>query len=379
MYARFCPMKVNVSGLGGKHELELDASETVRAVKARLEPLTGLASVEMKLLVKGKAPDDSQTVGGLGLTDGGKVMLMRSKLGARASAPPAAAPVKTGGPAWLAVSSRVQYRNADGKFEGAIIRAVHTDDPTEHYYTIALDAGGGERQTPAARLRPPDSGALGPAALAEAIDAASVSAATRSVPPPEREPEAAPDEAGEGAVVLTVSHGRRQLTVRCEPASTIVQIKTLLAGMVGGTPASMKLLLKGKEATDASSAESLSLASGGRMMLLFRAQHHKEVEGAAAVRSCTERLVVLRERIAKARHQMTKRLLTGAEALARLGELDGEVEALTQDLRNAAPNEAAEAATLRKTQLAELEALTEELSEARKAEAQAELRAQLGR
>ena len=76
---------------------------------------------------------------------------------------------------------------------------------------------------------------------------------------------------------------------------------------------------------------------------------------------------------------MNKRLMQGAEALAALGELDGELAELAQDLRNAAPSESSEAAAERKARIDECERLGAELAEARREEANAELHAQLGR
>ena len=46
----------------------------------------------------------------------------------------------------------VQYVDADGTLHPAIVKAVHTDDPTAKYYTIVI-TGGAERQTSRERLR----------------------------------------------------------------------------------------------------------------------------------------------------------------------------------------------------------------------------------
>jgi hypothetical protein len=352
-------MKVTVAGLGKKHELDLGGDDTVRHVKARLEPLTGLAAAEMKLLIKGKAPDDAATLGALGVADGAKVMLMRSQLGAKSASVATTAQVVqkvvAGAPAWLVAGARVSYQNSHGFFEPAVVLAVHTDDPSSLYCTITMD-GGTERQTSVDRLVRRDSEVPGSAG-ADVV--------------------AQNPEAGSGPISVVVAQGKRQLTLHCEATSTVAELKALLSGLVGADTATMKLLARGKEATDTSTVDSLGLAGGGgRMMLLFRARYHREEEGAAAVASCEVQLTGLRARIEKARHQITKRLLAGAEALALLGELDGEVAALAQDLHNAAPAEGAEAAELRTKRLSELDALAEELKQARQAEAQAELEVQ---
>ena len=356
-------MKLTVSGLGGKHEIDLLADDTIRSVKQRLEPLTSLSAVEMKLLVKGKAPDDSAKFADLGLSgDNVKVMLMRSAKGAKTlvTAPASSATIQ-GAPAWLAVGATVDYVDGSGACQTAMIKAVHTDDPTGLYCTISID--GTERQTPLDRLRLRGS-------------AADTIAAAGSAP-------AAPaglTEAGEGSITLTVSNGKRLLTLRCEASTSVSELKALLAPLTGAEAATMKLLHKGKEALNTSSVDDLGLSpAGGRLMLLFKARHHREVEGAEAVASCAERLAALRETITKTRHRITKRLMTGAEAVAELGGLDGEVAALLQDLRNAAPNESSSAAKARASQLDEAAALASALSEARQEETLADLRAQTGR
>ena len=135
-----------------------------------------------------------------------------------------------------------------------------------------------------------------------------------------------------------------------------------------------------KRCTPLTLAGGLGLApAGGKLMLLFRARHHREAEGAAAVANCSEQLVSLRERVKRIRHKISKRLLTGGEALAELGGLDEELAGLAQDLKNAAPNESSEAASARAARIAECDALSVALGDARREEAQAELRAQTGR
>ena len=113
---------------------------------------------------------------------------------------------------------------------------------------------------------------------------------------------------------------------------------------------------------------------GGRLALVD-ARALQRVEGLLGA----ELLGELRGRIDKTRHKITKRLLTGAEALAVLGSLDEEVATLQLDLKNAAPNESSDAAKVRAANLAECERLAEELAEVRRAEAQAELMQQIGR
>jgi len=356
-------MKVTVTGLGGKHEIDLLADDTIRSVKQRLEPLTSLSANEMKLLVKGKAPDDSAKFSDLGLSgDNAKVMLMRSAKGAKSVVTaPASSVAIPGAPAWLTVGATVDYVDGTGAVHTAVIKAVHTDDPTGLYCTVSLD--GAERQTPLDRLR----------LRGSAADTIAAAGSAPAAP-------AGPTEAGEGSIALTVSNGKRLLTLRCEASASVSELKALLAPLTGAEAATMKLLSKGKEAMNNSSVEELGLApSGGRLMLLFKARHHKEVEGAQAVASCSDQLDSLRARIEKTRHKITKRLLTGAEAIAELGGLEEEVAALAQDLKNAAPNESSDAAKARSAQLEETAALTSAIGQAREAETLADLRVQTGR
>ena len=105
---------LSVSGLGSKHTLECEPSDSIRAVKAKLEPLVHMAPAEMKLIVKGKScDDDAKTLGSLAVVDGAsvkflKVMLMKSRQGAAAAAKPAA-PSGKGGSHLLAGTQR-QFR-----------------------------------------------------------------------------------------------------------------------------------------------------------------------------------------------------------------------------------------------------------------------------
>ena len=119
-------MKLFVSGLGGKHELESSPDDSIRSVKQKLEPLAKLSAAEMKLLVKGKAPADDVKLSTLGLADGAKLMLMRSAAGAKTTAAPAkpSALVAPGAPAWLIAGAEVDYDGPDG-IKMAIIKAVH--------------------------------------------------------------------------------------------------------------------------------------------------------------------------------------------------------------------------------------------------------------
>ncbi|EOD29562.1 hypothetical protein EMIHUDRAFT_468532 [Emiliania huxleyi CCMP1516] len=247
-------MKLTVVGLGGKHELEVKAADTLAAVKAQLAPLVSLPPEELKLVAKGKAPPDATPLSALGLADGGKLMLMRSQAGAKslqqrgkAAAPASATSANSrplGAPPWLSIGCEVDY----------------------------LDSGG-ERHS-AALLAP------------------------------------------------------------------------LVSG--GAEPAAMRLLAKGKEAAD------------------------DATDGVA-------RLAELRERVGKLTLRLRKRLLDAAEAQVQLGALEEELNAISLDLKNAAPNETSDAAAVRRERLAECARVGDELSAARKEHADALLGAQLGR
>ena len=291
---------LSVSGLGSKHTLECEPSDSIRAVKAKLEPLVRMAPAEMKLIVKGKAwDDDAKTLGSMSV-DGMnvkflKVMLMKSRAGATASA---------------------------------------------------------AASKPAAPLPP----SAMPASSAAAPPAAAAAAPL-----------------GAGSIALTVAQGTTKHALLCEGATTVRELKALLQSATGAEPPLMRLLVKGKEAADASSVAELGLASGAKLMLLFRGTHHRQQEGAAAVAGGASTLADLRSRVERQRRQIEKRLASGAEALASLGALDGECEALAQDLRNAAVAPGADAAASREAQLAELASIVALLADARAAEAKASL------
>ena len=111
----------------------------------------------------------------------------------------------------------------------------------------------GHRSTPAA-----------PAGAA-ASSAASMSAAPAPAP-------AEPDPPiGAGPIALSVKHGKRTLTVRCEAGTSVLAVKTLLEPLVGARAAQHRLLLRGREASpDTKTIDELGLGGGGTLMLLFR-------------------------------------------------------------------------------------------------------------
>ena len=156
----------------------------------------------------------------------------------------------------------MDYDGPDG-IKMAIIKAVHTDDPQGGLYcTIQLD--GSERQTPADRLR------LRGSAAATIAAASSSSAVDVS--------DATPTVAGEGPIKLTVSQGRRQLTLHCDGATKVSALKQLFAPLTSAEAVTMRLLSKGKEAADSMSVEELfgTSTTSGRLMLLFKERHHRE-------------------------------------------------------------------------------------------------------
>ena len=91
------------------------------------------------------------------------------------------------------------------------------------------------------------------------------------------------------------------------------------------------------------------------------------------------RLAELRERVGKLALRLRKRLLDAAEAQVQLGALEEELNAISLDLKNAAPNVTSDAAAVRRERLAECARVGDELSAARKEHADALLGAQLGR
>lgn len=307
-------MQLTVAGAGAKHTLDVTPEDTVRAVKQRLEPLTGMAYAEMKLVVKGKAPDDGSSLASLGVADGAKLMLLRGKPGAAKK--PAAG--TAGGSSFAAAAA--------ASAEAA-----------------SIVAGDGAAATAAA------------AAPAPAL------------------------VAGDGPLTINVAQGRQQMQLRCEPSSTVGGLRELLSTLTGAEPAQHRLLYKGRELKADSSVGELGLDKGGKLMLLFKGAHHQHVEGSAVISDAASGGAALRERVEKAVHRASKRLQGPAETLAELGALEGEVNDLCQDLRNANVTEDGAADADRKARLEELQALAATLQEARSEAAKADLMAQLGR
>ena len=307
-------------------------------------------------------------------------MMMRSKVGAAAAAASSAqaqqrpaVPALRDAPPWLKVGNVVSYLEG-GSLEQAqpvLIKAIHTDDPPELYCTISMDGGSGaERQTPISRLCEWQPAKHQKTSAAAAGTSSSSSARTV-------------DEAGEGPVAITVVQGKREFLLRCTAEATVRSLKELLAPLTGADAPAIapRQGPRGDRYADGRRRSRPRRRRRRRQRqddASLPRRHHREVAGAEAVASCVGDLAALKVRVEKARHQITKRLLSGAEALATLGGLDDEVAAILQDLQNAAPNESSEAAAVRAARLTECEAMQHALA-AQGRPAQAELMGQIGR
>lgn len=245
--------------------------------------------------------------------------------------------------------------------------------------------------------QPPDTAVVGDLGLADgarvmlmrgqaaAATATPASASKRPLPPSampaDTVPQPSPPPAssvGSGTVALMVAQGKQQHTVMCEATSTVRELKELLRTPTLAEVAHQRLLLKGREPADTDTVGGLGLGSGGKLMLLFREGHHRQVEGSAVVADASSRLIALEDRWAALQRKLSKRLLDGPAGLSELGALDADAAALAQDLRNVAPTAGA-AAEDRVSQLATLERLADSLGQARQELAAAELNAQLQR
>ncbi|KAG5460969.1 MAG: hypothetical protein BJ554DRAFT_6913, partial [Olpidium bornovanus] len=84
-----------LKGTGPSHEVVLERGATIAALKAALEPLTGLAAKDQRLVVKGKALQDGHTLADYCVVDGSIVNVL-AKTGSvqtvPVSLPPAPAP-----------------------------------------------------------------------------------------------------------------------------------------------------------------------------------------------------------------------------------------------------------------------------------------------
>lgn len=205
----------------------------------------------------------------------------------------------------------------------------------------------------------------------KAAAAASPAAATTSRPaaaaPAAAAATNAPAAVGSGSIELAVTHGKARYTVRCEPETTIIELKRLIQPLCEAPPAQQRLLIKGRQASERSATLSaLGLATGGKVMLLFGEAHHIQAEHAAAVSDAATEVPRLTERLAALQRQQAKRLIDSAEILASVASLDEQVAALTQDMKNAGmhgPCGTAEDA--RVARLSELQALSEEVAQLR--------------
>ena len=72
-------MNITVLATGTRHTLVCAPADTIRELKKRLAPLTAIAAAEMRLVAKGKTLDDDiATLASFGVTDGAKIMLIRT-------------------------------------------------------------------------------------------------------------------------------------------------------------------------------------------------------------------------------------------------------------------------------------------------------------
>jgi hypothetical protein len=168
-------------------------------------------------------------------------------------------------------------------------------------------------------------------------------------------------ELGDGLTLLMVSNGRQQLRLHCHGSSTILNIKELLHASCGAAPRQQRLLVKGKEAEDASTVDSLGLVGGGKLMLLFREGQHRLIEGDAVLRTCTSTIADLTKRIAEAEARGRKRLDEPMVVLMAIGALKDEVRAVRLDVQNSKVSQPSERAVL----LREVDKLNERLEKLR--------------
>jgi len=278
---------------GKKFQLEAADDETIRLVKQRLEPLCAVPAGQQKWLVKGKEAPDEQTVGALGAA---KVMVLRNQAGHKAS--------------------------GSGTKGGSFSSLMPL--------------------TAAAAVR----------AASEAAAAAALAPAAPPPPPPQE-----PTELGQGSTLLLVSNGRQQYRVHCEATDTILSVKELLAAACSAAPRQQRLLAKGKEADDASTIAGLGFAAGGKLMLLFRAARHLQVEGDATLGACAPVIADLAKRIATTEARKKRRSDEPMVVLAAVGALEEELRAVRLDVQNAKLSDPG----AREAPLGEIEALARRL------------------
>lgn len=205
------------------------------------------------------------------------------------------------------------------------------------------------------------------AAAASPAAAAPLPASARALDAAVAAPTANAPAHGSGSIELMVTHGKGRYTVRCEPETTVIELKRLIQPLCEAAPAQQRLLIKGRQVSErGATLSALGLAAGGKVMLLFGEAHHIQAEHASAVSDAATEVPRLTERLAALQRQQAKRLIDSAEVLASVASLDEQVGALTQDMKNAGmhgPCGTAEEA--RVARLSELEALSDEVAQLR--------------
>ncbi|KAL1529711.1 hypothetical protein AB1Y20_000650 [Prymnesium parvum] len=291
-------MRLTVGFGGAKHLID-DASSTtsVKELKLRLEPLTGLHMGHMRLIVKGKQPEDDVTLGALGVVDGAKLMLMRKgEDTSKRSRPTADSHPQEAGPS---------------------VTATDSTFPPKHDAIIAV---------------------------------------------------------GDGPITLIVAKGKQIYELRCDQTSTVGELKHMIQSSSGVEPAYQRLLVKGKEPSNGQTVSQLGLAKGGKLMLLFRDGHHREMEGMATLDTAQTELASLEQRWEGLQRKVKKRLLDAAAGIAELGAIEGLLAGLMQDLQNARLSE--EGAARRSTQLDAMTRIGTEIEQLKKELTIADLDAQ---
>ena len=77
---------------------------------------------------------------------------------------------------------------------------------------------------------------------------------------------------------LMVVHGKTKHAVTCAPGATFAALKQQVQEICGVSPASQKLIFKGKERKDAESLAAAGVTNGDKLMLMLSAEGIKELK-----------------------------------------------------------------------------------------------------
>jgi hypothetical protein len=307
-------MNARVTVINGKEKLsvEVDLGQDVAALKQCLSDKHGLPS-GMRLLHKGKALGDEDTLTSAGLKNNAKVMML------------------------LSADSHKQLEEK---------RKLEIEEKCKLEMKEAALEAQRMREGSGPPVAPPES---------------------RDKPPPQKEKEVIVCDDQEGstestAFVVIVQHGKRKFQASMSGSSTFGDIKNRLEGTINVPSKQQKLLFKGKQRENKEKLGDTGVkAKGSKMMLLFAEGWHVELEAKDDAASIRNEMDEAEKEVGKVLSKVQHRFMDHVELSIAVGRFDDLVYRLNDNVVHV-KGAAEEKAELKKR----AEALTCQLEELRR-------------